>query len=80
VGAFDGPRLVAMSGAHAFGQDFGGRRVPMAGLSSVAVAPHRRGEGLARRVITMCLADRRERGQAISSLYPATTGLYRRLG
>lgn len=80
VGAFDGERLVAMTGAIAFGQFFGGRRVPMGGLSSVAVAPDCRGEGLGQRVVSVCLEDMRSRGDAISSLYPATTGLYRRLG
>ena len=80
VGAFDGSRLVALAGAIAFGQFFGGRRVPMGGLSSVAVASDRRGEGLGQRVVSMCLKDMRARGDAISSLYPATTGFYRRMG
>lgn len=80
IGAFDGGRLVAMSGAIGFGQFFGGRSVPMGGLSSVAVAADRRGEGLAGRVVAPCLHAMRERGEAISSLYPATTTFYRSLG
>jgi predicted acetyltransferase len=80
VGAFDGERLVAISGAIGFGQFFGGRPVPMGGLSSVAVAADRRGEGLGQRVVSVCLEDMRSRGDAISSLYPATTEFYRRLG
>ena len=43
VGAFDGGRLVALSGVHEFGQFFGGRSVSMGGLTSVSVAAHRRG-------------------------------------
>jgi predicted acetyltransferase len=79
-GAFDGGRLVAASGSHAFGQFFGGRAVPMAGLHSVSVVPDRRGEGLARAVMTALLCDLRAHGEAISSLFPATTRLYRGLG
>lgn len=80
VGAFDGERLVALTGAIGMGQFFGGRRVPMGGLSSVAVAPDRRGEGLAKRVVARCLEEMRARGEVISSLFPAVTNVYRRLG
>lgn len=80
VGAFDRGRLVAMSGVHAFGQFFGRRAVPMGGLTSVSVAAHRRGEGLAARVVLPCLEAMRERGQPLSTLFPAATSVYRRLG
>ncbi len=80
VGGFEGERLVALTGARAFGQFFGGRSVPMGGLSSVSVAPDRRGPGLARAVLEPALAGMRARGEVISSLFPATTRLYRRLG
>jgi len=80
VGAFDEGELVALSGVHEFGQFFGGRSVPMGGITSVSVAPHRRGEGLGPRVVLACLDAMRERGQAISALFPATTLVYRRLG
>ncbi|MDH3210914.1 MAG: GNAT family N-acetyltransferase [Myxococcales bacterium] len=80
VGAFDGGRLVAMTGAHELGQFFGGRSVPMGGLASVAVSPDRRGQGVAGRVIVAVLKAMLERGQVISTLFPATTSLYRSLG
>ncbi len=80
VGAFEAGRLIAMSSALGFGQYFGGRSVPMGGLSSVAVAPDARGRGLAKRVIRGCIEAMRERGEVVSSLYPATTSLYRSLG
>jgi predicted acetyltransferase len=80
VGAFDGARLVAMAHAHGMEQFFGGRAVPMGGLASVVVVPDRRGDGLGKQVCTAALRAMRERGEAISSLYPATTGLYRGLG
>ena len=80
VGTFEGDRLVALTGGLDFGQYFGGRSVPMGGLSSVSVAPDRRGRGLAKQVIREVLRAMRERGEVISSLYPATTSLYRGLG
>lgn len=80
VGAFEGDRLVAMSGAHRFGQFFGGRPVPMGGLCSVAVAPDRRDAGLGQQVVGASLRMMAERGDRISTLYPGTTRLYRNLG
>ncbi len=80
VGAFADGRLVAQAGAIGFGQFFGGRSVPMGGLSSVAVAPDHRGRGMATRVIREVLRAMHGRGEVISSLYPATTALYRSLG
>jgi predicted acetyltransferase len=80
VGAFDGGRLVAMTVALPFGQFFGGRSVPMGAVAAVAVVPDFRGSGLAKRVTRACIGDMRERGEAISSLFPGTTGLYRALG
>jgi len=80
VGAFEAGRLVGLTAVLPFGQFFGGRPVPMGGLSSVAVAPDWRGFGLAKRICTACLEIMRERGEAISSLYPGTTSLYRGLG
>ncbi len=80
VGAFDGPRLVAQSRALALAQFFGGRPVPMGGISSVGTAPDQRGRGLGKHVVARCLEVMRERGDAISTLFPATTDLYRQLG
>jgi len=80
VGAFEGGRLVALSGVHELGQFFGGRAVPMGGIHSVSVAPHRRGEGLGPQVLRACLEAMRERGQVLSTLFPATAQLYRKLG
>jgi predicted acetyltransferase len=80
VGAFDAGRLVGMAGVHGFGQFFGGRSVPMGGVTTVAVAPDRRGLGLGRQLSAALLPIMRERGEVLSTLYPATTSLYRRLG
>jgi predicted acetyltransferase len=80
IGAFDSGRLVAATAAHAFGQFFGRRSVPMAGVHSVSVVPDRRGQGLARELMLRVLRDARERGEVISSLFPAATPLYRGVG
>jgi predicted acetyltransferase len=80
-GAFDDRgRLVAQARAIPFGQYFGGRRVTMGGLSSVGVLPEARGRGLGEAVCGAALGDMRERGEVVSSLIPATTALYRKLG
>lgn len=79
-GAFADGRLVATTHVHPFGQFFGGRPVPMGGVGDVAVAPEHRGKGLARRIMTEALRAMRARGEVISTLFPATTTLYRSLG
>jgi predicted acetyltransferase len=80
IGGFDSGRLVAATGAHAFGQFFGGRSVPMAGVHSVSVVPDRRGQGIARELMLRILRAAREQGEVISSLFPAATSLYRGAG
>jgi predicted acetyltransferase len=80
TGIFDGARLVAQAQAHPFQQFFGGRSVSMGGVASVATAPDQRGRGLGRRVMRGCLEAMRERGDAISTLFPATLRFYRSLG
>ncbi len=77
--AVDG-RLAGMLTVHPLGQFFGGRPVPMGGIASVAVSVEYRGRGIAPAMVTGALAAMRDAGQVLSTLHPATTGLYRRLG
>jgi predicted acetyltransferase len=63
-----------------FGQWFGGRSVPCLGITVVAVAPWRRGSGVAREVMLHALREARDEGIAVSALYPASPALYRTLG
>lgn len=80
-GAFDGAgRLVAQAEDRQQGHWFGGRLVPASGVAGVAVAPHVRGTGLGRRLLTALLGAARDRGAVISTLFPTTSGPYRRLG
>lgn len=80
IGAFDGGRLIAMSGVLELAQFFGGRSVPMGGVASVAVAPEWRGRGIGKQVLVACIQAMARRGEAISCLWPAATALYRSLG
>jgi predicted acetyltransferase len=63
-----------------FGQWFGGRSVPMGGVSAVAVRPEHRGRGHGTRVMRAALAAMRARGEAVSCLFPAVVRFYRTLG
>lgn len=62
------------------GQWFSGRRVPMVGIGGVGVAPERRGQGSATRLMQAALRELRGQGVPLASLYPATQPLYRRVG
>ena len=62
------------------GQWFGGRSVPMTGIAGVGVPAERRGRGAALSLVRAALAELRAGGVALSTLYPATTTLYRRAG
>jgi predicted acetyltransferase len=80
-GAFDNAgRLVAKAVDREQGHWFGGRVVPASGVAGVAVAPESRGSGLARLVLTRLLADARDRGAMISTLFDTTPFPYRSLG
>ncbi|HTX26884.1 MAG TPA: GNAT family N-acetyltransferase [Streptosporangiaceae bacterium] len=80
LGAFAGDRQVAAAMFNDMRQWWRGRAVPMAGVSSVMVAPEERGRGVGRRLMAALLAEVAERGYPISALYPATMPLYRSLG
>lgn len=59
---------------------FGGRSIANVGIAGVGVAPEHRGGGLAKRLMVELLRELHEEGAPISTLYPATVGLYRRVG
>ncbi len=62
------------------GQWFQGRCVSTLGVAGVAIAPEARGQGLALALMSATLREARERGLALSTLYPSTYGLYRKVG
>jgi len=61
-------------------QWWGGRRLVAADVTDVAVQPEARGAGVATRLLRALLEGGRERGAAVSALYPTVSGLYRRAG
>jgi predicted acetyltransferase len=62
------------------GQFWGGRAVRMMGASGVAIAPAHRSAGAATHLMTEHLREARQQGFPLAALYPATQGLYRRVG
>ncbi|HEY0737057.1 MAG TPA: GNAT family N-acetyltransferase [Herpetosiphonaceae bacterium] len=71
-------RVVAGLGLIHMGQWFGGRRVPMAGVTAVGVAPDQRGGGVGSLLMRGMLEELHGQGVALSTLYPATLSFYRK--
>lgn len=59
---------------------FEGKIFPAMGLSAVAVAPHMRGQKLARLMVEHALADGQAQQLPLMMLYPFQHGFYRKLG
>ena len=76
----DRGEVAAVSHIRRFDQWFGGRAVPLAGFSPVAVLPEYRGRGWGKAVIVGQYADLRDRGEVLSGLFPASVQLYRSVG
>lgn len=74
----DGTDVVACLGWYAAGQWFGGRSIPCAGIAAVGVEPHRRGAGLATRIVADALRELAGHGLPLAALYPSNLALYRR--
>jgi predicted acetyltransferase len=76
----DGGDVVACLAWYDCAQWWGGRSVRCAGVAAVGVEPHRRGAGLATRIVSASLAEAAELGFPLASLYPSNLALYRRAG
>jgi predicted acetyltransferase len=76
----EGGTVVGQAVPIPMGQWFGGRRVAMAGIGGVGVAPSARGRGTATRLMQGVVKELRSAGFPLSVLYPATQPLYRRVG
>jgi predicted acetyltransferase len=79
VGQADG-KVVAGLVEIQMGQWFGGRSVSTLGIAGVAVAAEARGAGHALELLRQSLQEARARGVALSTLYPSTPKLYRKVG
>jgi len=72
LGAFIGDRLVGGAMFLDMRQWWCGQAVPMAGVSSVRVAPENRGQGIGRLLMTALLDEITAHRYPLSVLYPAT--------
>ena len=73
-GAFAGHELAGVATVRAFRSWFGGDAVPIAGIAAVAVRPEHRGAGLLAPLFAALLADARDRGAVVSTLFPTAPG------
>ncbi|MEE6296362.1 GNAT family N-acetyltransferase [Georgenia wangjunii] len=75
------PRLAALHASYAFSLPVpGGVRLPTAGLTWVGVHPGHRRRGIARAMLTAHLERSLARGEVLSALNAAETGIYGRYG
>jgi predicted acetyltransferase len=80
VGVLDGDTVVAAARILDFQHWWLGRKVPMAGIAGVVVAPEYRGRGVGSLLMRGVLGRAREFGVPLTALYPATVPIYRHLG
>lgn len=78
--AFEGERVLGVAADRDFRQRFGGRELAMCGIWGVGTLPEHRGAGLATLAVGRLLHEARDRGDALTALYPAILRPYRGLG
>ncbi len=79
-GLFDGDVLAARMVGREYQSHFGGALVSPCGTAGVATKREYRGRGLLTPLFGQTLRGARERGAAISTLFPTAPGIYRRFG
>ncbi|MEQ9669274.1 GNAT family N-acetyltransferase [Coleofasciculus sp. G2-EDA-02] len=75
-----GEKIVGGLAIYSMGQWYGGQSIPMAGIAAVGIAPEYRGTGAAYKLMQCTLQELHQQGVPISTLYPATQVLYRKVG
>lgn len=73
-------RVAAGLGILPWGQWFGGRSVPCAGITAVGVLPEHRGQGVGQEMMRAVVRELRQQGTPLSVLYPSTWSFYRKVG
>ncbi len=76
--AFVDGQMASMFCTIPFTMRAGGNPVPMGGISSVGTLPEFRRQGLSRKLMTQALADMRENGQPVASLWASQAAIYQR--
>ena len=80
-GAFDqAGRLVGRASELHHQQWWGGRMLSAADVGSLAVAPEARGRGVSRALLRAVLEGGRDRGAAVSALFPTASAVYQSAG
>lgn len=79
-GAFEDGRLLGRVVGREFHSWWHGVEVPTCGIAGVTVAAEERGRGLLDALFPRVLAEARDRGEIVSTLYPTAPGVYRRFG
>lgn len=80
LAAFEGPDIVATTGAFSLVLSVPGGQVPMPGVTAVGVAPTHRRRGLLTMLMRRELDDFREAGQVIAGLWASEGSIYGRFG
>jgi predicted acetyltransferase len=78
--ARSGGAVAGSLGIYFMGQWFGGKRIPMAGIAAVGVMPEHRGTGVASELMVRAIKELHAAGIPLSTLYPSTQRLYRKVG
>ncbi len=81
LAAFDGDEIIGTGRLFSFELTMpGGRLLPAAAVSWIAVLPTHRRRGILTAIKTQQLEDAAERGEALAMLYASEAGIYRRFG
>jgi predicted acetyltransferase len=80
LAAYDAGQMVGVAELRPYRQWYAGRDLPMTGLGGVSVAPHARGRGVARTLLSAALRRMHDDGAAVSVLYPSNPMVYRSVG
>jgi predicted acetyltransferase len=81
LAAFDGDQIVGTSSALSLRMTVpGGEQVPVAGVTTVGVAPTHRRRGMLRALMRRQLDDARGHGDAIAALWASEPAIYQRFG
>ncbi|GAA4532815.1 GNAT family N-acetyltransferase [Nonomuraea ferruginea] len=80
LAVFDGDTMVASTSVHSFTMTVPGGRLPVAGVTAVAVLSSHRRRGILSSLMRRQLADVRERGEPVAALYASEAPIYGRFG